>query len=484
MKKKTLPKSSSSLTNVIKTKFTMGKIFIIRSTYTNPPIITGLILSKEAPPKAPGQDIIGELSSIGEDCYASILHHFSYKALPGWKEWFDDPAGEIPGFFKRLDWKTLLPHVSYKPLNQVPPPLIPWARAISLVPLYPCPNIERVICDSGFLDIKALEIWINKECPDRLPLIKTLAEDYKGTLGSQESELVRLGNEGSPSSFFKAFCTTPLSEKQRGVILDLLGNDLGDIVKALGINRIMELGYSLHDIREEYDKATFDYPSLTKRVYQEFHVGDVISKENIKKKLKAVYQEFNIPGPSSSKEIDKYFKTEPYQGPEIHGRFLGERLYPGEDDQGETPILQALISLFRPSDKMPCKEAKERLGRIYEEFQYCKIPVSSDLEQWFHVKPILLDRGGKKIRGVQIIKPKYPGYPESLTEVLKEPVRKAFTGKFRLTTMEALSILSGIFKEFNYYREPRIVDLGCWLDYDHCTVRNRSGIKLKRWRIQ
>ena len=69
-------------------------------------------------------------------------------------------------------------------------------------------------------------------------------------------------------------------------------------------------------------------------------------------------------------------------------------------------------------------------------------------------------------------------------ETLKEPIKKALMGKLRLTTTEALSILSEIFKEFGYYREPRIVDLKCWLDYDPCIVRGRSGIKLKRWRIQ
>lgn len=461
----------------------MKKIFIIRSIYTDPPIITGLILSKDPPIKTPGQEIIGEVDSIGEDCYASVLHHFSYRSLSGWKEWFDDPDNEIPNFFKRLDWKTLLPHVSYKPLNQVPPPLIPWARAISLVPIYPCPNIERVICESGFLDIKALEIWINKSCPDKFFLIKTLAEDYKGTLGEIEKKLVDLGNEGCPSTFLRSFCTTQLSEKQKLVILGLLRDELGDIVKTLGTKRIVELGYSLSEIREEYMKATFDYPALTERVYQEFHTGDVISRDSVKKRLKSVYQEFNIPGPSSSKEINKYFRTEPYQNAETHGLYIGEKIYPDEE-QEQTPILQLLNTLFRPDDKMPCKEARRRLELVYKEFQYCKVPVSSDLEQWFYTKPILLNKRGKKVRGVHIIKPKYPGYPESLMETLKEPIKKALIGKLRLTTTEALSILSEVFKEFGYYREPRIVDLKCWLDYDPCIVRGRSGIKLKRWRIQ
>ena len=146
--------------------------------------------------------------------------------------------------------------------------------------------------------------------------INTLYLEGKLDMNSKQAALINEVNmiqygldecQGTTAKL-KFLCETDMSDEARKIITDGLDNDIQSYL-SLNPERLKALGYNSTKIKKELEQGLFDKSSLKDMIYQNFKVGDQISKSDAKEKLKTIYDSIGYTKTAKASDLEDWFEV-------------------------------------------------------------------------------------------------------------------------------------------------------------------------------
>ena len=103
-------------------------------------------------------------------------------------------------------------------------------------------------------------------------------------------------------------CNYPLSENERGVVLDQIALDFKKYYETLGPERLKALAYNITNIEKEYNATLFNKDDLKAQIYFRYQEGQRYSRNLIKENLQKLYDKLNYTKKAKANDIEEYFE--------------------------------------------------------------------------------------------------------------------------------------------------------------------------------
>ncbi len=246
------------------------------------------------------------------------------------KEWFYYDE-RIIDFLKKYNTKELLENKLKHILNYTTENDIGLYKDIKLV-------INRWLClisnsiDSLKLNSSKLKSYIS-ECKNNInksifvkeDIIKYLKNKYNISEDIEKDLLDYISgnikNSGVVNNFLTDFldkklfrekmgmlCTYPLTDNERGIVLDQIPLTYKKYYETLGPDRLRALGYNITRVEKEYNATLFNKEDLKNHIYSNYSDGNKYSKSDIKESLQKLYDSLNYAKTAKANDLEEYFE--------------------------------------------------------------------------------------------------------------------------------------------------------------------------------
>ena len=107
----------------------------------------------------------------------------------------------------------------------------------------------------------------------------------------------------------RLLCNYPLTENERGIILDQIALEFKKYYETLGPERLKALNYDVSKIVKEYQATLFNKDDLKVQIYFNYQIGQRYSRNSIKENLQALYDSLNYTKKAKANDIEEYFEV-------------------------------------------------------------------------------------------------------------------------------------------------------------------------------
>jgi hypothetical protein len=132
--------------------------------------------------------------------------------------------------------------------------------------------------------------------------------DDLNSIGNIKKFITNFNNLKDFPAKMKYLCTYPLTEQERGVVLDQIPIMYKNYYETLGPERCRANGYMKLDIEREYSDLQFDKNVLASEIRNTFEVGEKYTKNYIKETLKKIYTDLGYNKTPKANDLEQYFE--------------------------------------------------------------------------------------------------------------------------------------------------------------------------------
>jgi len=104
-------------------------------------------------------------------------------------------------------------------------------------------------------------------------------------------------------------CTYPLTDNERGIVLDQIPLTYKKYYEILGPSRLYALGYNITKIEKEYQATLFNKEDLKDKIYSNYQEGSKYSRNSIKEDLQNLYDSLNYTKKAKASDLEEYFEV-------------------------------------------------------------------------------------------------------------------------------------------------------------------------------
>lgn len=104
-------------------------------------------------------------------------------------------------------------------------------------------------------------------------------------------------------------CTYPLTDNERGIVLDQIPLTYKKYYEILGPSRLYALGYNITKIEKEYQATLFNKDNLKDKIYSNYQEGNKYSRNSIKEDLQKLYDSLNYTKKAKASDLEEYFEV-------------------------------------------------------------------------------------------------------------------------------------------------------------------------------
>ena len=104
-------------------------------------------------------------------------------------------------------------------------------------------------------------------------------------------------------------CTYPLTDNERGIVLDQIPLTYKKYYETLGPDRLRALGYNITRVEKEYNATLFNKEDLKNHIYSNYSDGNKYSKSDIKESLQKLYDSLNYAKTAKANDLEEYFEV-------------------------------------------------------------------------------------------------------------------------------------------------------------------------------
>ena len=104
-------------------------------------------------------------------------------------------------------------------------------------------------------------------------------------------------------------CTYPLTDDERGIVLDQIPLTYKKYYETLGPERLKCLGYNITKIEREYQATLFNKDDLKAQIYAIYLTNNKYSRSSIKENLQKLYDALNYTKKAKASDLEEYFEV-------------------------------------------------------------------------------------------------------------------------------------------------------------------------------
>jgi len=191
--------------------------------------------------------------------------------------------------------------------------------------MFPVLNNLVLIAEQRAFDIQQIDY------KDRFSVFNTLVKKGLMNKGGEVSRFIEeFNNLSNFNDKMKALCESGFSEYEMSAILDQIPLTYKKYYLVLGPERCKANGYSVTDIRKEYEDLVMDKGEMKKEIHKTFELGKIYSNKEIKEWLTGIYNSYGYNKIPKANDIENYFKvvraTKTVEGKRVEGVKILEKL--------------------------------------------------------------------------------------------------------------------------------------------------------------